>query len=594
MFGIDEYVLPASLPPSLPLHFSRSRPSRCMCGCARAMSAAHPCNALSRSSLTRRPHLFAHSPRTSANTAGETLTRVCAFAVRCGGVMAHLIAPASSVQPMTEEDFAVVQAEKRVDAATREQLVNVYGDSRAPHGRRVALTRPPKREWRCAACGKRSADIRHVCAFCLSPEPGYSSNIAASRPRNAGGPAVADKVVGPLTCVQRPGTCEDADVRLLQVSLTNRTYRVFTEPHTSAAKPRAAASHRSAAGADSATARPAVEEVDEVMVWDDEPNCGDRGTGESCSAGDDEGGSECDDEGVPSPAPHTQRRPPRAEKVNGGFTHFVSIPFGKLPAVAANATSILADLRSFVAAKYAESAQQGSAAAAGEAAGPGGTAASSFSKSAVASELVTGTAKLHMTLLLLTLPRREDVEFAKELLHGPFASAWAATKEKWAASKDTTYALSGDASLAPVHRHPLVRLGGGLQVMRTGRQNEFYHPEKASVVYMGIDNAAGLATVQQLQRVLHESLAELIHDPEEAEKSRRVLHVTIMDKKWRKGRAASRPFDARPIMEAFQEAAIGAGEDGRQLFEIPELELCSLRRQDPESGTYLAETTVKI
>ncbi|TPP52235.1 AKAP7 2'5' RNA ligase-like domain family protein [Leishmania donovani] len=469
--------------------------------------------------------------------------------------MAHLIAPASSVQPMTEEDFAVVQAEKRVDAATREQLVNVYGDSRAPHGRRVALTRPPKREWRCAACGKRSADIRHVCAFCLSPEPGYSSNIAASRPRNAGGPAVADKVVGPLTCVQRPGTCEDADVRLLQVSLTNRTYRVFTEPHTSAAKPRAAASHRSAAGADSATARPAVEEVDEVMVWDDEPNCGDRGTGESCSAGDDEGGSECDDEGVPSPAPHTQRRPPRAEKVNGGFTHFVSIPFGKLPAVAANATSILADLRSF---------------------------------------LVTGTAKLHMTLLLLTLPRREDVEFAKELLHGPFASAWAATKEKWAASKDTTYALSGDASLAPVHRHPLVRLGGGLQVMRTGRQNEFYHPEKASVVYMGIDNAAGLATVQQLQRVLHESLAELIHDPEEAEKSRRVLHVTIMDKKWRKGRAASRPFDARPIMEAFQEAAIGAGEDGRQLFEIPELELCSLRRQDPESGTYLAETTVKI
>lgn len=488
----------------------------------------------------------------------------------------------------------MVQAEKRVDAAAREQLVKVYGDSRDPHGRRIALTRPPRREWKCTACGQQSSDIRHVCAFCLSPEPGYSTHIAASRPRNAGGPAVADKVVAPLTCVQRPGTCKDAGVRLLQVSLTNRTYRVFTEPHTPPAKPRAAALHRSAAGADTATAGPAVEEVDEDMVWDDVPDCGDRATGESCSPGDDEGGSEYGEEGVPSPASNTQRRQPRAEKVSGGFTHFVSIPVGKLPAVAANATSVLADLRSFVAAKYDELTQRGGAAAAGEAAGPGGTAASSFSKSAATSELVTGTAKLHMTLLLLTLPRREDVELAKELLHGPFASAWAATKEKWAASKDTAYALSGDASLALVHRHPLLRLGGGLQVMRTGRENEFYHPEKASVVYMGIDNATGLATVQQLQRVLHESLAELIHDPGEAEKSRRVLHVTIMDKKWRKGRAASRPFDARPILEAFQEAAIGAGEDGKQLFEIPELELCSMRRQDPESGTYLAETTVKI
>ncbi|GET88944.1 hypothetical protein, conserved [Leishmania tarentolae] len=508
--------------------------------------------------------------------------------------MAHLITPTSSAQPMTKEDVAMVQAEKRVDATTREKLVKVYGDSRHPCGRRIALTRPPKREWTCAACGKRSIDIRHVCAFCLSPEPGCRSHIATSRPRNSDSPATANKVAAPLTCVQRPGTCEDAGVRLLQISLTNRTYRVLTEPHIPAGNPRAAVSQRSAGGADSARVEPAGEEVEEHMMWDEEPACGDRTTGEACSPVEDEGDDEDDEEGVPNPPPNTQRRPPNAQKGNEGFTHFVSIPLGKLPAVAANATRVLADLRSFVAAKYDKVLQQGDADAAGDVAGSGGKTASFLSKSAAASELVTDTVKLHMTLLLLTLPRREDVEFAKELLRGPFASAWAATKEKWLASKGATYALSGDASLPPTHCHPLIRLGGGLQVMRTGRQNEFYHPEKASVVYMGIDNAAGLATVQQLQRVLHESLAELIHNPDAAEKSRRVLHVTIMDKKWQKGHAASRPFDARPIMDAFQEAVIGAGEDGRQLFELPELELCSLRRQDPESGTYLAETTVKI
>ncbi|AIN98737.1 hypothetical protein LPMP_241040 [Leishmania panamensis] len=507
--------------------------------------------------------------------------------------MAQLIMPPSSAQPMTKEDVAVVQAEKRVDAATREQLVKVYGDSRGLHGRRIALTRPPKREWKCTACGKQSNDIRHVCAYCLSPEPGYSNNSATSRPRHAGGPAKTEKVAGPRSFVQRPGTCKDAGVRLMQTSLTKRTYRVFTESHIPAAKPRAAASHRSATSANPAIAELAVEKGDEDMSWDDEPNCSDRATGGPCSPGEEGDSSDDDEEDVRSPAQDAQFRPPGAERVDRGFTHFVSLPIGKLPAVVANATSVLEDLRSFVASKY-ELTQQESAAAVGGATDPEETTASSFSKPTAASELVARTVKLHMTLLLLRLPRREDVEFAKELLHGPFVSAWATMKEKWAASKDTTYALSGAPSLAPTHRHPLVRLGGGLQVMRAGRQNALYHSEKASVVYMGIDDTAGLATVQQLQRVLHESLAELIHNPEEAEKSRRVLHVTIMNKKWCKGRAARRTFDAQSIIEAFPDAAIGAGEDGRQLFEIPELELCSLHRQDPENGTYLTETTVKI
>ncbi|KAG5477756.1 hypothetical protein LSCM1_05054 [Leishmania martiniquensis] len=488
--------------------------------------------------------------------------------------MAHFVAPPSSVQPMTKEDVAVVQAEKRVDAATREQLVKVYGDSRGPHGRRIALTRPPNREWMCTVCGQQSNDIRHVCALCLSPEFRHSPHNTTSCARHAGGPTGSAEAVGPITPVQRPGTCEDAGVRLLQTSLTKRTYRVFTEPHVPAAKPRAASSYHSAAGPRSATAGQAVEEADEDMLWDDEPNCGGRAIDGSCRPDSHGGGGEEEEEeegGGRSPASDAPRYPPSAAKANGGFTHFVSIPFGKLPAVTANATSVLEDLRSFVAAKYGGSAQRESAL-----------------------ELVTSTVKLHMTLLLLTLPRREDVELAKEILHRSFASAWTATKERWVAAKDTAYALSGDASLAPAHRHPLVRLGGGLQVMRAGRQNALYHPEKASVVYMGIDDAAALATVQQLQRVLHESFAELILDPEEAERSRRVLHVTIMDTKWRKGRAARRPFDARSVIEAFSEAAIGAGEDGRQLFEVQELELCSLRRQDPESGTYLAEAVVRV
>lgn len=512
--------------------------------------------------------------------------------------MAHLIAPPSSVQPMTKEDVAVVQAEKRVDAATREQLVKVYGDSRDPHGRHVPLTRPPHRFWKCPACGRQSTDLRHVCGFCLRPEPGYEVNAA----RRLGGSTAA----APLAAVQRPGTSRDAGVRLVHVAHTKRTYRVFTEPHVPVGKSKAAAgagdaSHRhgvaggggvgdAGAAVAAAAAAPGAagdddDEEGEDTLWDDEPSCKPGGCAAQPGAEDDVEDSE---DGA-AQQQQQQRRRAEEEQDNGNFTHFIAIPFGKLPVITANATSLLEDLRSFVGAGgEGEGDAEATAAASSSAAG----------KSSATPDLVTSVSKLHMTLLLLSLPRLEDVEFANELLHGPFATAWAATKAKWAAAgasaQDKTRLLSGDATQAPLHRHPLARLAGGLQVMRAGHNNELYHPEAASVVYIGLDAAAGAAAVQELQRVLHESFAELIHDPEEAARSRRVLHVTIMNKKWRRGRTARRPFDARPIVDAFGEACIGAGEDGSRAFEIPELELCSMRRTDAETGTYLVEATVKI
>lgn len=534
--------------------------------------------------------------------------------------MAHLIAPPSSVQPMTKEDVAVVQAEKRVDAATREQLVKVYGDSRDPHSRTIELTRPPHRSWMCTSCGKVSTDIRHLCGYCLCPEPGYCVNErakAAKAKAEAGMDArlTAAEVARSSSSgddVRRPGTNNDADVQLLHISSTKRTYRLFTEPHVPTTASYAKASQL--------TAKMHEEEEEGVMdemdmkegdedkvddVWDDEPDCGE---GQSCRPGSGGGCNKCGSSGEAATAastgarPEAERRPPNEEKVDGGFTHFVSIPLGKLPAITANADRVLEDLRSFVggADSHAEAEEEN-----GEGEDRNGAAAS---RSAATPDLVTSTAKLHVTLLMLTLPRREDVEFAKELLQGPFAAAWAAVKEKAVAAlqqsennrgnssgaSSSSLLLSGDTSIAPARRHPLLRLGGGLQVMKTGNDNELYQPQKASVVYMGVDDPRALATVQQLQQVLHDSFAELIHDADEAERSRRVLHVTLMNKKWRKARGAPRPFDARPIVEVFQDAVIGAGDDGKQFFEIPELELCSLRRLDAETGTYFAEAVVKI
>ncbi|KPA79144.1 hypothetical protein ABB37_05652 [Leptomonas pyrrhocoris] len=525
--------------------------------------------------------------------------------------MAHLIAPPSSVQPMTKEDVAVVQAEKRVDAATREQLVSVYGDSRDPHGRPIDLTRPPHRNWRCPSCGKVSTDLRHVCGFCLQPEPGYTSQRCANRKGETANDARRTAATtATATAVQRAGTSSDAGVQFLQISSTKRTYRVFTEPHLPTAASRSTAARGATKAADMRDAMKVEEgdEDEEDGVWDDEPGCGE---GQPCRPGDG-GGRDSDEEaaaaagggGGAAPTAKVQRRAPKEEKVDGGFTHFVSIPVGKLPAITANATRVLEDLRSFVGAEaspdHAESAGAG-AEDTGDVAAP----SASSSKTAATPDLVTSTPQLHMTLLMLSLPSREDVEFAKELLQGPFAAAWAAVKEKAVAalknkssnsssSNVPTLLLSGDASLAPAHRHPLIRLGGGLQVMKAGEDNELYQPQKASVVYMGIDDPAALATVQQLQRVLHDSFAELIQDLAEAARARRVLHVTIMNKKWRQVRGARRPFDARPILDVFQEACIGAGDDGTQLFEIPELELCARRRHDDETGTYFAEAVVKI
>ncbi|KPI86959.1 hypothetical protein ABL78_3950 [Leptomonas seymouri] len=490
--------------------------------------------------------------------------------------MAHLIAPPCSVQPMTKEDVAVVQAEKRVDAATREQLIKVYGDSRDPHGRPIDLTRPPRRNWTCPACGKTSTDIRHVCGYCLQPEPGYTNQrLICSKSGTAEDGAQSTAAEEVLHAdVRRAGTSRDAGVQLLQIPSTERTYRLFSEPHV----PTAASHFKPAAVRGDTGVREGVEGED--RAWGDEPNCPEERS--------------CGPHGA-AVAADAELRPPNEEKGDGAFTHFVSIPLGKLPAITVNATRVLEDLRSFLGADAhpnheEEETEDGLSES---------TASSTFHlKSSATPDLVTSTPKLHMTLLMLTLPTREDVEFAKELLQGPFAAAWAAVKEKAVAGRDSSNApsllLSGDTSIAPAHRHPLIRLGGGLQVMKAGRDNQLYQPHKASVVYMGIDDPAALATVQQLQRVLHESFAELIQDRGDAERSRRVLHATIMNKKWRKAHGARRPFDARPILEAFQKACISAGDDGRQLFEIPELELCSRQRYDAETGTYAAEAAVRI
>lgn len=474
-----------------------------------------------------------------------------------------------------------MQAEKKMDAATRQQLVKVYGESRDPHGRRIALTRSERDEWRCAACQRRSRDIRHVCEFCLAAEPGYSAAAAPSS--------------------RQPGVSNDDGAIVFEIPTTGRTYRRFIESHERQKRPPPAAW--------------AADGV-EALVNEDEPDC----TGEEVEQpqqdhGVDPQGEESDDEvrvsgkGAMGEAAVSMAKPAPAEKAEGPYTHFVSIPIGTLPTVTASADAFLMKLQNYVAADAGKKAnlscEDGAEEGAEELVAPPQAAKSVASASSRSVELITSTPRLHVTLLVLRLPRRADVELAAELLQNAFCTAWIAVKEKLLKEQDDLVAkgggqdalmFSGDAAQGTASRSPLIHIGGGLKVLPSGAANNRYEPKKASVVYMGLRDAASLSVVQEIQKVLHDTFAELIHDPKEAERSRSHLHMTIMNKKWNR-QGGRRTFDATDILQHFGDAAIGSGENGRGPVEIPRLELCQMSGRKGSSSAaspYFAEASISL
>lgn len=576
--------------------------------------------------------------------------------------MAHLIAPPSSVAPMSKEDIALVKAEKSVDARTREQLVKVYGDSRGAHSQRIALTRPVFKSWKCPVCGKQSQDIRHVCEYCLAPEPGSGAGAGAAS-------------------VRRPGTSEDDAVSLLHTKTTGRSYRIITEPVVPSN-----ALERAALGAAGLVRRggDGDEDPDSGVgdVYEDEPGCGPGGRSMAAEGEGFDTAPAVESALVkpPTSAEKPKPAPPpaaaaaaaaasgaattvageasvkKAAKKEKGpdFTHFIAIPIGKLPEANASAEALLTELREFLAAREDPTAArpprrrkkgkkdsapatadtdekknaEDTAAVAeeeeeheekgeeeekdGEAdgsrpssppptAGEGakGTAqVPATATSHLSTSLVAKTPRLHFTLLLLTLPTPADVRFAGELLEA-FGKEWQKLKASILADEAsplakcfTSGAAQKEGSGAASRQRPLVSVGG-MHVMPTGKDNKKVEMKRATVVYMGFKDEASQQLVTRLQKLLHDTFNEIILDHEEAERSRAVLHMTILNKKWQR-RGSSRAFDATEVMERFAEASIGAGEDGHDPIPLEVVELNRLGKIDEENTTYIVDASVAL
>lgn len=470
-----------------------------------------------------------------------------------------LITMPSSAGPMSAQDMATVHAEKTWDKATRQRLEKVYGDNRSAEGKVVLLTRPASKAWVCPLCKKWSVDIRGVCEHCLALEP--SARPSSSKTADA--------------TQLLPGVSQDEGVHLV-TTRTGRVYRYFCEPIV---PPAPIDSERSGntLGADD-------------DVYDEEPTC-DVGGGyrRGSSAEIDEGGDCKDTEHFPE----EEASPPNGKlSARSAFTHFVCIPIGKLPDVRPSAEALMTEIGALqlrvketqdggVSGRKSgkRTTAAGGAAVAGEDKSSEANAQDRVETSRVThltTELASPAAKLHITLLLLTLRTPKDVDSAKELL-GVFEQRWAMRK----------------ASLMPSSTGNNCRISlRGLHVM-PDRRSQKICPTRASVVYMGLADDASTRLVQAVQNTVHECMDELIHDRVEAARCKERLHMTVLNKKWRKA-AEKQPFDATAVLDKFFAASVGTGPHHADPIPLQFLELCRLGATDPATGTYFVDGTAKL
>lgn len=304
---------------------------------------------------------------------------------------------------------------------------------------------------------------------------------------------------------------------------------------------------------------------------------------------------------------------PRRNPNKADFTHFIAIPIGLLPEVKDSLATMVECMQSISTASSGESEQRGGLSPRnGNASGP------------ITRELFNTVERMHLTLLMLSLHTREDVELAKDLLKA-FGEAWMAEKKRLWQSDERfrqqcrtkgNAAPSSSSSLSlvnPTAVRPLIRLGG-LYVMPSRQQQDQYKRlqakmgkssgansdsslpyqelqkgvdlSSAGVVYMGLDDVDSLCMVRRIQDLLHSVFAELLMDSEEeANSSKELIHMTILNKKWRSG-PAKRPFDATELLSIFGQTQLGAGEAEKEKnnatsgcydgFAIEEVVLCRI------------------
>ncbi|RNF20669.1 uncharacterized protein Tco025E_03696 [Trypanosoma conorhini] len=224
------------------------------------------------------------------------------------------------------------------------------------------------------------------------------------------------------------------------------------------------------------------------------------------------------------------------------YTHFVSLPIGKLSAVRPSATLLLQAMKQ----RCLDPAAR------------------------VTDDIFTTAQRMHLTLLMLSLPTQTEVALAKACME-----ALEKRIGQWQETCGAKAVDTGNDKCGALQIHLC-----GLHVMkRRGRD-----VKKADVLYMGLADAASTALVTKLQQLVQESFAELtMNDPCGKERSG-LLHITLLNNKWRGGEAAQGgrgaagappprvPFDATRILQEFGHATLrGGGTDGAIALECIEL-----------------------
>lgn len=125
------------------------------------------------------------------------------------------------------------------------------------------------------------------------------------------------------------------------------------------------------------------------------------------------------------------------------------------------------------------------------------------------------------------------------------------------------------------------------------------------MVYMDAADACTREVLDGLVEAVQTALRELISDLAEAERTRRRPHMTLVNAKWAAHASAStssgrnytnsrKSIDVRPLLKAFGEASLGAGQDGTEPFALEWIELCRRGPKDRQTHGYVVETKVSL
>ncbi|ESL09647.1 hypothetical protein TRSC58_02630 [Trypanosoma rangeli SC58] len=370
----------------------------------------------------------------------------------------------------------------------------------------TGATQPRRHGWLCPACSHVSVDPRRVCGVCLAVEPGVAGDD-----RRGGAVGEGDGDGNGVVGWPRGnhGVSEDPTVRILTLP-HGRCYRLTVaaaEPHGS----RAVGS----------------------TGWEEEEVSVGRRVGDA--------------------GPWT----------TASYTHFVSLPIGKLSAVRANATLLLEAMKH----RCVDPAAM------------------------VTDDIFTTAPRMHITLLMLSLPTQAAVALAKVCMQAleKKIRMWQETPR----STSGTETVNDECGVLQIHL-------GGLHVMKGRGRNE----KKADVLYMGLADAASAALLTTLQKLVYECFAELTVNNPHGKKQSELLHMTLLNTKWRGGEAAQEgggavekprsriSFDATHIRQEFGNATLrGGGADGAIVLECIEL---NALHYDSERECYSCECVIAL